>query len=1493
MSDLAELFIKVDSKGVVTASKSLEELEGKSRKVEKATDSVTKSFGALKSMMSGLAVYFSVREIMAFSSSLFEAGKAAAQLNKAYAEIQGSSALANKEFGFLRKAADDLGQNFYVLAEAYKGISAASKGTSLQGQATRDIFVAVTKAAASLGLSADATSGSLVAIQQMMSKGKVSAEELRQQLGERLPGAFNLMAEAMGVSTQKLDDMLQKGEVLASDALPKLANVLSKRYSGAVDEATRASNKFQEAWTDLKVEMAKSGFLDSVNNSLKNITDTLKDPEVQRSLKDFAANLGAVIEKLSGLAKYAGLRSIFGTMGQASELATKGLLDLSEFAKLGFVERQRLVDDILAKQKALNGSMSDSELERLLDETLKKTEDLTVKTIATAEATTKLTSEQKKAVAEAERIKKAQDDYVESLGKEIAMIGLDEAAKERLEAREKGLTGARLESVDAMIAQKYASLAAWKAAESASDAMEKNIADGEAMAIKGDADRVKKAIADAEKLLQDKMTLYKDLEGFENEYRDAQLEWIEKIRQEEIKAGLDKEAANKKAADSEARLAQDLFRDKTQYIADGFSDLDSAFAGISKLYSEGSDDAKKWQEASDAMMVAQKAVAVVNAVAAIANQGLGDPYTAFARIAAMAAAMGALLGSIGESVSGGSGSSGSATQSTATNHYGSVLGDITASSESISTVTDTMMDIHSDEYPELQKIRQEMVELNNNITGLVSSIVRNGGTFTGVDSSSIGSAESAWMSSIQKASDALFNTQSKAVNITNMFLLGLPQVIAKYVGGALAEGIFGGSTKTWNTEAGLQLADTSIGSLMSGGGIDVNTYADYRTKKSGGWFGKTKWSDSSVTGEADADIQRLFDQVFLGLSETLMSLGESLGTPISQVKAFVFEVGKIDLKDLTGEEINQKLQDVISTAADNAAQSIFSGIEQYQKVGEGLYETAARLVTDKEIILASLDAIGVGFTGVANSMEAIRFSETLLTMAVDLETFTTNISGYFTAFFSEAEQTSWSVSQLSASMLNLGMIMPSTRDGFRDLVEAQDLSTDAGKSAFVALMSLVDAADAVYDASEKAAKELISISDWVDSLRSKWEPTNNLDIIGERYGLTREQMLNKDALTEAYNAFQADPQAVQDVADKFGVSVSQVESDMETLIDAILDGAKTIAAEAVDLAARMETIKSYGSFQLGLGGMSSSDISLTQMGQEYKWGGGYGSAGKWDMAALYKDGVKPFLDMTFADFEKFADVLGMTAPELMGEVNTLNDALASLSETAEQSRDMFSDLSDSLRDQILGMQTSSDNQADIFERLGIQKGAISDMLGGQSIGGYLGGLGSDAEKALAIQKLQDLYGGQLTLSQEAYERPSSAYQGEYSTVLGGLNELLAYSDLMKSEYQLQYEQTDYLKIIAENTSGLSDIPKYDEGGWTGSGGLAILHPNEVVLNPSQQAALTTQNDSGATVYITINAYGDSSDEVARNAVSELERRLPALLSRGPARVAVQTVSRGR
>src|SRR5690606_13287435 len=113
----------------------------------------------------------------------------------------------------------------------YSKFSVAANAANFTVEETRKVFTAVAEAARVNKVSVKDMSGVFLALQQMISKGKVTSEELRRQLGNRLTGAFNIFADAIGVSTAELDAMMRKGEVLADrETLLKFADELNKRF---------------------------------------------------------------------------------------------------------------------------------------------------------------------------------------------------------------------------------------------------------------------------------------------------------------------------------------------------------------------------------------------------------------------------------------------------------------------------------------------------------------------------------------------------------------------------------------------------------------------------------------------------------------------------------------------------------------------------------------------------------------------------------------------------------------------------------------------------------------------------------------------------------------------------------------------------------------------------------------------------------------------------------------------------------------------------------------------------------------------------------------------------------------------------------------------------------------------------------------------------------------------------------------------------------------
>jgi|GEM_PF-1613062 len=243
---------------------------------------VRRSSGAvsrLRGTVSALSVAFGGLSLGVLAKQIFNTGMEWEGLNSAMLSAAGGADAAKAELAFAREEAYRLGLDLETSTKGLIKLHAASKGTVLQGQATRDIFSALAESSTVLNLSAYDTAGALRAVEQIMSKGTVQAEELRGQLGERIPGAFQMAARAMGVTTAGLNKMLEQGEVLSTDFLPKFAAELRRTYGDALPAATekaRAStNRLSSAWSELTRTLAESGLMEAAKLHIDVLTEAV------------------------------------------------------------------------------------------------------------------------------------------------------------------------------------------------------------------------------------------------------------------------------------------------------------------------------------------------------------------------------------------------------------------------------------------------------------------------------------------------------------------------------------------------------------------------------------------------------------------------------------------------------------------------------------------------------------------------------------------------------------------------------------------------------------------------------------------------------------------------------------------------------------------------------------------------------------------------------------------------------------------------------------------------------------------------------------------------------------------------------------------------------------------------------------------------------------------------------------------------------------------
>lgn len=241
----------------------------------------------------------------------------------------GTSGQAAEAFMFLRKTADSLGLQFDSLSSNYaKLVAAIPEGNDRMAMAER-VFLGVASAARTLHASNQDTQLMFYAVTQIASKGVVSMEELRRQLGEKLPGALNIAAKGLNTTTEQLEKMIRKGLVDSIKFLPIFGDALVRTfYDSAQLAATSVSaalNRLTNVWVDFTKEVIDSGAGNAIIGVFDAMREKLSDPYV---ISRFASVVEYLSKRLTDFVQNLteeDLRNGFDAFVRGAEAVTKAL----------------------------------------------------------------------------------------------------------------------------------------------------------------------------------------------------------------------------------------------------------------------------------------------------------------------------------------------------------------------------------------------------------------------------------------------------------------------------------------------------------------------------------------------------------------------------------------------------------------------------------------------------------------------------------------------------------------------------------------------------------------------------------------------------------------------------------------------------------------------------------------------------------------------------------------------------------------------------------------------------------------------------------------------------------------------------------------------------------------------------------------------------------------------------------------------------------------
>ncbi len=224
--------------------------------------------------------------LVKLARSFLDVNRATEQLMLGFKSVSGSVEGAAREFDFITRVALESGLAIETLGTNYLKLTASAKGTVLEGERARTLFVSTSDALMKLGADAVTTTRAFNALSQMMSKGQIYSEELKGQLAEAIPGALSIMSRALNISVQEMLNLMEQG-LLTSDALVLFGNQLRTEFATGSETAltfNQVINNVTTQWTLLMKSIGDTG----VWSALKGTIDLFAG-----SLNSLAAIAGA------------------------------------------------------------------------------------------------------------------------------------------------------------------------------------------------------------------------------------------------------------------------------------------------------------------------------------------------------------------------------------------------------------------------------------------------------------------------------------------------------------------------------------------------------------------------------------------------------------------------------------------------------------------------------------------------------------------------------------------------------------------------------------------------------------------------------------------------------------------------------------------------------------------------------------------------------------------------------------------------------------------------------------------------------------------------------------------------------------------------------------------------------------------------------------------------------------------------------------------------
>jgi len=569
---------------------------------------------------------------------------------------------------------------------------------------------------------------------------------------------------------------------------------------------------------------------------------------------------------------------------------------------------------------------------------------------------------------------------------------------------------------------------------------------------------------------------------------------------------------------------------------------------------------------------------------------------------------------------------------------GTVMGDNSAQSESLTKSIERLAEIDRLTMRYSAQMASSLKSIEANIGGLTSLLVRTG------DISASGAGIKTGTSGLGDINKAVGGLISK-IPVLGTIFGGLLSAV-----GSVVNALFG--TKTSIIGQGISAVAQTMGAI-SDIGFQAQNFTNIQKK--GKIFGiTTSTRYNTQTTEASDEVNRQFTLILEGFYDAISAASNPLGLALNEVQerlnGFVVNIGQIDLKGLTGQEIQEKLTAVFGAAADSMARAAITGLDDFQRVGEGYFETIVRVASGVEQAQQFLRQLGVeaiAYTEILNKQgdvtaEIIRqsvmlndasagiaggFAEiignatgtgqelydlvltlrdlqqqisatgqkaeymtiAMISAAGGLDAFQSGLQSFYDDILTASERSAIELARLTAQFQSLGVVMPASREAFKTLIQSIDITTAAGQALYGSLIALTPAFVDLIE-NTNAAGEQIDLSNQRRELEIRL-----MEAQGNASGaLAARRALELAAMNESLRGLQEQIWAAQEKKAADDLAAKAAEEAAKAQAKAAEDAAKALQDYANALANVSKTVMDEINRLRGINTSSSSVLLKAQ-----------------------------------------------------------------------------------------------------------------------------------------------------------------------------------------------------------------------------------------------------------------------------------------------------------